>query len=279
MLLFLTGCNHFLYQPTSYIYVNTKKLKFPPEEIKVNSGNGQKLIAWLFRGNSNGEKQNRPTILFFHGNGQNLSAHFLGLYWILEEGYDFLIFDYPGYGGSEGEPTQAGTVESGHVFYKWLKENKPGPIVIFGQSLGGAVAMQVAQQLNHDESLCLVAVDSTFASYKTAARSTLAKNWFTWPIQWLGWLLITDTEAPKKSIGKISPVPMIVIHGKKDEIISHELGEEVFELAGDPKEFWSVDEGRHISNFGDPGQGQEIREKFVNKLKQHCEVDTNGEAS
>ncbi len=252
------------------MYVNTKKLKYPPEEIKVNSGNGQKLIGWLFRGKSEGVSKNRPTILYFHGNGQNLSAHFLGLYWILEEGYDFLIFDYPGYGGSEGEPTQRNTVESGHVFYQWLKANKSGPIVIFGQSLGGAVALQVAQQLNHEKSMCLVAVDSTFASYKAAAMSTLAGTWFTWPFQWLGWLLISDTEAPEENIEKISPVPIVVIHGKKDQIISYKLGEKVFELAGDPKEFWTVDRGRHIESFQGQTQGKELRKKFINKIQSYC---------
>lgn len=265
-----------MYQPTRYKYVNSEKLKYPPQEIKVNSGNDQKLVAWLFRGMSAGKDPVRPTILFFHGNAQNLSAHFLSLYWILEEGYDFLIFDYPGYGGSEGEPTQTNTVDSGHLFFQWLKQNKPGPIVIFGQSLGGAVALQVAQQLTNDKAMCLVTVDSTFASYKQAARSTLAGTWFTWPLQWLGWLLISDTEAPQKNIKKISPTPVVVIHGKKDKVISYELGEEVYKMAGEPKYFWPIETGRHIESFQNKAQGKQLRKDFIEKIQKHCVRDRMG---
>lgn len=266
-----TGCNSFLYYPTRGKYVNPEKLKFPPEEIEVNSGNGQKLVGWLFRAQKEPNlSQERPTILFFHGNGQNLSAHFLGLYWVLEKDYDFLIFDYPGYGGSEGEPNQSNTVESGHLFYQWIKQHRPGPIVIFGQSLGGAVALQVAQQLHQDENLCLVAVDSTFASYQKAARKTLARHWFSWPIQWLAWLTISDKEAPEDHISKISPKPLVVIHGKKDEVVSYELGEEVFELAKEPKEFWPVDEAGHIQAFQDRQQGREIKQKFLTQMQKYC---------
>jgi fermentation-respiration switch protein FrsA (DUF1100 family) len=264
-----------LYYPTRVKYVDPSKLKYTPKEIVVNSEQGEKWVGWYFtRGKSSAPgAANRPTLLFFHGNGQNLSAHFFGLYWILDEGYDFLIFDYPGYGGSEGQPTPDNTVTSGQAFFQWLRDNRvsKGPIAIFGQSLGGAVAMTVAKDLSRDPDLCLVIVDSTFASYRGAARSLLSAHWTTWSLQWIPYLVISDSAAPKADIAQISPKPLIVTHGRRDRIVAFELGEDVFAKAQEPKEFWPVDEGEHIQSFQHPAEGPSLRKKLVEALSNSCE--------
>lgn len=265
------GCNHLLYYPTKTQYVNPTKIKSPPKEITVKMKTGEKVHGWLFKAiNSTKPNLDRPIILFFHGNAQNLTSHFLNLYWILEEGYDFLIFDYPGYGASEGSPTQSNTVKSGHIFYNWLKKNKYRNIIIFGQSLGGSIALQVSQQLVPDDDLCLVVVESTFASYQSVANSVLAQNWITWPFQWLAYLLFSDDEAPKKNISKISPVPLVVIHGTEDRIVPYELGQVIFSKAISPKEFWTVNEGKHMDTFFSKKHGQSFRQKLIKRIDTYC---------
>ena len=269
----LIGCQHMLYYPSRTRYINPEKLKYTPEEISVNSSHGQKLVAWHFKSNKEGSLS-RPIILFFHGNAQNLSSHFMSLYWILEEGFDFLIFDYPGYGGSEGSPTPKSTVESGLLFWKHIKNQFPNrKVAIFGQSLGGAVALKVATLIHAESELCLVAVDSSFASYQRVAQKVLARNWVTWPIQWLAYLLLSDSESPDGKISEISPIPILVIHGKKDQVVEYELGKEIYEQAKDPKYFWSVENGGHIESFANLEYGNKLKANFKKHLSLHCSLE------
>lgn len=262
-----------LYYPTQVQYVNPEKLKYTPKEILVNSEDGQKLSAWHFQ-QKNSMSSPKPTILFFHGNAQNLSSHFMSLYWVLEEGYDFLIFDYPGYGKSEGEPTPKTTVDSGLVFWNYLKEKNPKkPIAIFGQSLGGAVAMKVAIHLKKDPLLCLVAVDSTFSSYQAVGRKVLSRSWITWPFQWLSYLVLSDSQAPDGEIRDISPIPLIVTHGRKDRVVEFELGEDVYQQAEQPKYFWPVPSGAHIESFSNREIGVKLRKDFVYHLVKSCSAE------
>lgn len=259
--LVLVGCSHLFYYPSQNMYVDPHKLTPPPEQIEIPFRDG-KLIAWYFKPIHQKPKAN---ILFFHGNAENISSHFLSLFWILKEGYGFLIFDYPGYGGSSGEPTPESTTASGDTALKWLAENHPQtPIAIFGQSLGGNIALYTAAQNKH--SLCLVAVESTFKSYKKVAQRTLAKNPITWILQPLGYLLVSDKYAAAEHIAEISPIPLMVIHSRTDSIVTFENGEDVFNTAKAPKEFLQLPEGGHIQAFTGP-ENSVNRKKFLDALE------------
>src|SRR4051812_3784255 len=99
-----TGCSSLLYQPSrEQIYEPTKLGLEQPEDRFFPSTDGTLLHAWYFR--SDPKKQPKALIAFFHGNGENLSTHFASLAWILPFGYDFMIFDYRGYGRSQGDPS------------------------------------------------------------------------------------------------------------------------------------------------------------------------------
>lgn len=265
--LFLSGCGHLFYYPTSYMYVDLKKVVPAPRQIEFTSSDGKKLIGWYFKGA--GEKP-KAKILFFHGNAENISSHFLALHWILKHGYDYFIFDYPGYGGSEGEPTQQSTTDAGQKALEWITKHEPQvPLVIFGQSLGGNIAMYTAANNQGKIPMCLIAVDSTFKSYKKVAQRVLGASWWTWPFQWLPYLVIGESHSARDRIDKISPIPLLVIHGDQDYIVTSANGEDVFEAASDPKEFWRVPEGRHIQAFTGP-RSEELQKKFLVKLALTC---------
>ncbi|MGE3386135.1 MAG: alpha/beta hydrolase [Bdellovibrionales bacterium] len=263
---FLCGCSSFLYQPTRQRYVDPAKLEHPPHEIHFHDVNGTDLVAWHFKPKSPAKAR----LVFFHGNAQNISSHFVSLYWLVDQGYEFLIFDYPGYGISTGAPTPKNTIEAGVAALQWLYGQQPArPLAVFGQSLGGAVALRAAVQVKGQIPLCLVTVDSTFTSYKKAARDLLATHWATWLFQPLAGLTLSDRFAPDKHIGKLAPIPLTVIHGEKDSIVHPRHGREVFEQAGQPKEFWLVPQGQHIGVFN--GANREIfRARFLKSLNQHC---------
>jgi fermentation-respiration switch protein FrsA (DUF1100 family) len=248
------------------MYVNLAKVAPAPRQIEFKNSDGKKLVGWYFKADG----KPKANILFFHGNAENISSHFLALHWILSHGYSFFIFDYPGYGGSEGKPTQESTTQAGQMALQWLKEKYPDmPIAIFGQSLGGNIAMYTAATDQKKNPLCLVAVESTFKSYKKVGQRVLSNHWFTWALQWIPYLAVPEKFSATDRIDKISPTPLLVVHGEADPVVVIANGQDVFEAAKEPKEFWSVHNGQHIQAFWGP-QGAEYRDKFVQYLDKHC---------
>lgn len=262
----MSGCSSLLYYPTPHEHVDRAKMPIKPEDVFFQSEDGTKLHGWYFH--TSRPQQAKGVILFFHGNAQNLSTHFYMLYSAPVHGYDYLIFDYRGYGKSAGKPTPEGTVQDGRAALRWLKEHKPTlPIAIFGQSLGGAIAMRVALDMKTEVPFRLVVVDSTFSSYRAVGRAVLAKHWLTWIFQPLGWLLLSDGEAPEKDLKNLPPIPLIVIHGDRDAVVPYHLGERVFKNAAEPKQFWHVPGGQHTDFMW--AEGGKFAKLFYEQLDLH----------
>ena len=164
--------------------------------------------------------------------------------------YDFMIFDYEGYGLSQGDPSPEHTLEDGKAAVRFVMRKDPGtPIVIFGQSLGGAVGLRTAIEMKNDAPIKLVVADSTFLSYESAGRSVLAHHWLTWIFQPLAYVLLSDKYAPDDRVSEISPIPLIVIHGKLDQTVDFDLGKEIYDKSKDPHLFWPIDNGTHIDSM------------------------------
>jgi len=237
------SCSSMLYHPSQHIYYDPKKLGISPQEVNFKSSDGTKLHGWYF---ANKKLKAKALIVFYHGNAQNISSHYLALIPLLEFGYDFFIFDYHGYGKSEGKPSPAATVADGEAALLWAHKNYPNlPIVIFAQSLGSVIALKNSIDLKEKVPLRFIIIDSGFTSYQSIARKVLARSWITWPFQWLSYITLSDRYAPGEDIAKISPIPLLVIHGSNDAIIPFSAGEKLFSLAKEPKTFWKIDDGRH----------------------------------
>lgn len=247
----LFSCSSLLYYPTRNLHYPPEKFGLRPEEVHFQSGDGTKLFGWFFRHlEPDPKKSPRAILVFYHGNGENLSSHYIALMWVLRHGYDFFIFDYRGYGRSEGTPSPEGTVHDGEAALRWVKARFPKEkIVIFGQSLGGAVAMRNAIDLKEEIPYSAIVVDSSFASYKEVGRRIMARGILTWPFQWLPWLVLSDRYAPDDEIEKIAPRPMLILHAEGDEIVPIAAGERIFGLARDPKEFWKIPGEGHTDSF------------------------------
>lgn len=259
----LTSCSGLLYYPSGQLFYPPSRFQLAPEEITIPSANGAKIFAWYFQNRA--AKKPKATVVFFHGNAENISSHYVNAIWLLDHGYDVLAFDYQGYGRSEGSPSPRKTVEDGEAALRWAAARSPGlPIVVFGQSLGGNVALRAAINLKDQLPIRFVAVDSTFASYRSVGRRVMARSWVTWPFQWLGWLLLSDAYAPDGEIASISPVPLLVIHGEKDRVVEISLGEAVYAQAKDPKEFWRLPVGGHTDVFATQDPAWKMR--FVERL-------------
>jgi fermentation-respiration switch protein FrsA (DUF1100 family) len=240
-----SGCSSLLYYPAKEPFTDPTRFQHKPENIYFKTEDGLTLHGWYFKSD---KRPAKATLLLFHGNGQNLTTHFYSAYWALERGFDYMIFDYRGYGESEGKPLPQGTVKDGKAALQWISSHKDpaSKLVIFGQSLGGAVALRVACEAAKPAPFDEVVVDSTFVSYRKAAQKIMSHSWPLWPFQWFGWLVMNDTYAPKNCMAEISPRPLLVVHGTSDPVVDFSLGEKVYQLASAPKEFWIVEGGRHI---------------------------------
>ena len=125
-------------------------------------------------------------ILFFHGNAENISTHFANVYWLVAHGYDVYLFDYRGYGQSEGEAELDPIVDDmqmliGHVLDDLPANNK---LIVMGQSLGASLSIySVAHRRYRDRIEALVSV-AAFSDYHDIAQDALSSSWVFWLFQW-----------------------------------------------------------------------------------------------
>lgn len=248
------GCSSIYYYPSKDVLVYRDKMPIQPEDVYFESEDGTKLHGWYFAPLKN--KEPKAVIVQFHGNAQNLTTHFFSLYEAPSRGFGYLSFDYRGYGKSEGKPSPAGVVQDGVAAIRWMHARFPSkPLIVFGQSLGGAISFKSVNIVKKDVPISLLLVDSTFPDYRSQARSVLASSVFTYIFQPLGWAFADNSQSPKNDIPKISPIPLVVVHGNRDKVVEEKMGREVFALAKEPKEFWKIPDGQHLQfMFKDEGE-------------------------
>jgi fermentation-respiration switch protein FrsA (DUF1100 family) len=245
-LLQLSACSGMLYYPTRHLHFDPAGFKLKPDEVFFKSADGTRLFAWRF---ATGPKP-KGVFVLYHGNGENLSSHYITMLWALPKGYDLFTFDYRGYGRSEGEPSPEGTVRDGEAALRWVHQAYPQtPIIIVGQSLGGAIALRNAIDLKGEIPFRAVVIEGSFPSYRRIGQDVLTRAWFFWPFQWLAHLALSDRYAPDGEIGRISPIPMLVLHAEGDQTVPFKFGEEIFWQAGEPRELWKVPGTGHTDAF------------------------------
>ena len=153
-------------------------------------------------------------------------------------GLDCFIFDYHGYGSSEGKPSEEGTYLDVAAAYKWLTEKKrisPNNIILFGRSLGGSIAAQLATKV---KAKALI-IESTFTSYVD-----IGKRFYPYmPVRWFA-------RFSYRTIDYVKNVhcPVMIIHSRNDEVVPFEFGLELYETANEPKEFVDIF-GSHNDGF------------------------------
>lgn len=245
----LAGCTTVFYQPDRYMYYPPELNGYRQENIYFPSGDGTRLHGWFYRSTAGKPK---GTIVQFHGNGQNMSAHYASLVWLTREGYNLFTFDYRGYGESLAEPDPEGVYKDGLAAldkaWELHRETKAPKLIVYGQSLGGAIAMRCFVDFRHQQETSLVVMDSTFISYKDVAQETLAKHWLTWAFSPLARVLVSDKFAPEKVLERFHN-RTLVIHDKEDPVVKYQNGQALFAKISAKKEFWSLDHGEHIAVF------------------------------
>jgi alpha-beta hydrolase superfamily lysophospholipase len=259
--LFLSSCTSLIYQPDKYLHGHPDQFKTKFAERVIHSQDGTKLALWkLF------SKKAKPKklLVYFHGNAQNMTAHFMNAVWMTDFDYDVMIFDYRGFGLSEGEPNPKGVAEDGVAFlnesYKDYKNGGYEQLIVYGQSLGGAVVLKSMESFSHRDEIDLLVLDSTFLSPQEVARE---KTFF--PLS----LIITDGHTADPELKHIT-MPVLFMHSKKDHVIAYKLGEKLSEkINTSPKKvFWTFDdEGHGNVFFVQEKKYQKMFLDFVNELQ------------
>lgn len=238
LLIGLAGCVYWVprrlldrvvFQPERGRWMGLDRLGIEGEELWFHAEDGVRLHAFFVR--SPGATR---AILFLHGNAGNASHRLPNAAQLAELGAHVLVPDYRGYGLSEGAPSEQGVYADARSSLTWLAGEGGIPesrIVLFGRSLGGAVAVDLAQ----DRALAGVVLESTFSSVADVVDLVL-------PLP-LGRLVRGRWDSAAK-IARVR-VPLLFFHGERDEVIPIELGRRLFAAAPDPKAFEAIPRAGH----------------------------------
>lgn len=231
--MFITSCAHLFYHPHSGLQDSSNGVWF-----KTSDGNslyGRFLYSKL--------PQTKGIVIHFHGNAGNLDSHIAFVDWFSQRGYDVFMFDYRGFGKSEGKSSRFGLfLDSQAAMDYVLGLGKWQKVYVFGQSLGGNQALSVLS-VKKQKKISAVVIDSTFYSYASVANDFLGGTFLTYPLTWC--LVGGNCYSAKDSIGKVE-VPILIIHGDRDQIIDISHSYDLFQMANFPKEFIGVRNCRHI---------------------------------
>jgi len=222
-----------MFYPYAELEATPKDWGLAYEDVSLTTSDQIKLHGWYLPVN-----EAKQVILFFHGNGGNISHRGNSLDIFHSLGLNVLIIDYRGYGKSTGTMSEQGLKFDAMAAWQYLVKQrgfKPEDIVIFGRSLGGAVATQLATQVNEKALI----VESTFSSANDMASimMPLISNF----------IYLRYDFNTEKIINQVNS-PVLLMHSKDDDVIPYELGEKVFAAAKSPKYFFEL-HGGHNGGF------------------------------
>jgi uncharacterized protein len=205
-------------------------------EVMLATEDGLSLLSWYLPA-----RPGRPVIAYFHGNGGHIGYRAERLLRFAREGFGVLMAEYRGYGGNPGTPSETGFYTDGRAALDFLAREgvAPNRLVLYGESLGSGVAVELAAQ--HE--IAALVLEAPFTSvaevaqchfpYVPAAR------------------MVTDRFDSLSRIGQVR-APILVLHGERDRVVPVRYGRALFDAAPEPKEDWFAPEAGHedLARYG-----------------------------
>ncbi len=225
--------SRLVYFPSRALIATPQTIGLAYQDVSLESTNGLRLHAWFIPAD-----EARLTLLFLHGNAGNISHRLDSLRIFSRLGLSVLIFDYAGFGTSEGSPSERQSYEDAEAAWRYLTADRgvsPSQIVLFGRSLGGAVATRLATE----RAPAGLIIESTFSSVPDVA----AQHYPFLPVRLLA-------RIQYDALANISRIrcPILIIHSRQDELIPFSHSERLFRAANEPKFFMEL-EGGHNDGF------------------------------
>tara|TARA_B100000963_G_scaffold356347_1_gene376286 strand:+ start:928 stop:1728 length:801 start_codon:yes stop_codon:yes gene_type:complete len=237
---------NLLYLPSENNYQNDK-IQFNYDEVFLKVNDEIKLKSWLIKK----DLKRYKTLLIFHGNAGDLSNRIYKLNELNKLNLNILLISWRGFSNNKGSPTERNLYEDAETAIKWLNEKqvKNEKIILYGESLGTGVAVEMGKKFNFNS----IILESPFTSIENSA-----KIYYPYlPVS----LLLKDKY---DSISKIKMVtsPILIMHGEKDDVVPFYMGKELFEKANNPKHFYFTPDDDHMMEFNS---------KLLNEIKKFIE--------
>ncbi|MCW8831557.1 MAG: lysophospholipase [Gammaproteobacteria bacterium] len=255
----LPACTHLLFQPHRIQYITPDNLGVMYEDVMLETDEQIRLHGWKLLASA----ESRGTILFFHGNAENISTHFANVHWLTGHGYDVYLFDYRGYGQSGGEAKLDAVIDDMELMIGYSVGQLPEAkkLIIMGHSLGGSLAIHAVAHSGFKHRIETLITVEAFSDYHEVTQDVLSTSWLTWLFQWPLSFTVDNSYRPLDSVAQIAPIPLMLMHSRQDEIIPFEHAEALYEAAIEPKKL-QVITGRHNMIFS----SQKNRELLLNYL-------------
>ncbi|MEE8354067.1 MAG: alpha/beta hydrolase [Dehalococcoidales bacterium] len=225
--------SRFIYFPERGLTADPAGIGLEFEEVALATSDGVTLSAWFIPSG-----QSRGTVLFCHGNAGNISDRLDSIQVFNQLGLDVLIFDYRGYGESQGTPDEIGTYWDAEAAWRYLIDTRgvdPGRVIVFGRSLGGAVAAWLAERHNP----AMLILESSFVSLADIGSRV-------YPYLPVGLILRYRYDTAAYLTGVNSPV--LVVHSRDDETMPFDQGLRLYRAALEPKRLLEIS-GSHNQGF------------------------------
>jgi len=237
--------------PTTALHIPPAEAGMPEvQEVVLDTSDGEKLIAWHVP-----PRGDKPVVIYFHGNGEIVPWRAKRHRATIADGTGLLAVNFRGYGGSTGSPTEEGLHRDAAAAYAFAAARyPPSRIVLWGHSLGTGVAVKLASE----QPVAKLILENPYTS---TAEVAATKFPFV-PVRWL----MKDQLHADHWIGKVH-VPLLIMHGARDDVIPIRFGERLFALANEPKRFVRYDQGGHI-DLDDFGSGDVARAFIAETIKQ-----------
>ena len=232
------GCrieDRFIFHPDHVTDRDPSHIGLRFEDVFFTTQDGLRLHVWFIP-----HQEARATLVWFHGNAGNISDRLLNIKLLHDRiATNIFIFDYRGYGRSEGTVSEKGTYLDGEAAMNYLLRRDDAAarrLILFGRSLGAAVAAEMAIRFN---SLGLI-LESPFVSIREMAQAIF-------PSLPIAWLLRTRFDTMEKV--RLVKAPILVLHGDRDATVPFSQGKKVFEVASQPKKFYRIVGAKHNDTF------------------------------
>lgn len=244
----------YLFQRSLMYFPDTTRM--PPaaaglpqaEEVILASADGEKLVAWHVV-----PKGAKRVVIYFQGNAGGLNLRAGRFKWLIEDGTGLIALSYRGFGGSTGKPSESGFILDANAAYEFAAARYSAKrIVLFGESLGTAVATALAAQRD----IGALILDAPF----TSAVDVGAAAYPFLPVRWF----MKDTFHSDERIVHVD-APLLVLHGEQDRVVPIAFGERLFKLAPEPKRMVRFPLGGHV-NLDDHGAAKVV-EAFLSELR------------
>ena len=224
---------NLLYHPSENNYQNDK-IQFKYDEIFINVDEEIQLKSWIIKK----DFKKLKTLVIFHGNAGHLSNRIYKLNELHKLDINVLLISWRGFSGNKGSPTENNLYSDAKASINWLNEQgvNNGQIILYGESLGSGVAVELGKENNFNS----IILESPFTSIENSA-----KIYYPYlPVR----LLLKDRY---DSISKIKMIktPILIMHGKKDDVVPFSMGKELFEKANNPKQSYFTNEDDHMMEF------------------------------